>query len=57
MELFSYILFQSVQATDFCKLILYLATLLKLFMVSSFFGGVFLGLLGIKSCHLKIGIV
>jgi hypothetical protein len=56
MELFSYILSQSAhcwcidrKATDFCKLILYPATLLKLFMVSrSFWVGFF------KSLRYKI---
>jgi hypothetical protein len=44
------------KATDFCKLILYPASLLRLFMVSRRF---FLegGVLGIRSCHLQIGIV
>jgi hypothetical protein len=46
------------KATDFWKLILYPAILLKLFMVSrSFWVDFFLGgLWGIESCHLQIGI-
>jgi hypothetical protein len=58
MELFSYILSLSVQkATDFHKLILYPATLLKLFMVCRNFCWSFEGVLGIRSCYLKIGLV
>jgi hypothetical protein len=41
------------KATDFCKLLLYLATLLKLFVISRSFGG----LLDIRSCHLRMRIV
>jgi hypothetical protein len=41
------------KATDFFKLILYPASLLKLFMVSKqFFWWSFSGFLGIKSCYL-----
>jgi hypothetical protein len=44
------------KATDFCKLNLCPATLLKLFMVYRSFGGVFWGgLFCMRSCHLWIG--
>jgi hypothetical protein len=62
MELFSCILSQFVHCLClrrlliFCKLILYPATLLKLFMVSRSFWWSFLGLCGIRSCCLQIGI-
>jgi hypothetical protein len=45
------------KATDFCKLILYPATLLKLLMVSGCFWWSFLGLWGMGPCCLKIGTV
>jgi hypothetical protein len=38
-------------------LILYLATLPKMFVISHSFLVEFLGLLGIGSCHLQVGIV
>jgi hypothetical protein len=44
------------KANDFCKLILYLATLFKLFKMSKIFRWSFLGLWGIASFHLQIGI-
>jgi hypothetical protein len=51
MELFSYILSQSVHCwcIEFSKLILYPATLLKLFVVSRSFGVKFFRSLGTKS--------
>jgi hypothetical protein len=46
------------KSTEFCRLILYPAILLKLFMVSKrFFWCNFLDLLGIRSCHLCIELV
>jgi hypothetical protein len=46
------------KATNFYKLILYPATLQKLFIVSrGFVVESFLDLLGIRSCHLQIGII
>jgi hypothetical protein len=59
MDLFSYILSQSVHCwyidrlLIFCKLVLYPATLLKKFMESRSV----LGLIGVRSCCLQIGIV
>jgi hypothetical protein len=55
MKLFPYIFSQSVP--EFCELILYPATLLKLFIVSRSFCWSFLGLLGIGSYHVQIGVV
>jgi hypothetical protein len=44
-------------ATDFCTLILYPATLLKLFMVSAGFLAEFHSFFVIRSCHLQKEIV
>jgi hypothetical protein len=46
------------KATEFCKLILYPVISLKVFtMCRSILTVVFSGSLGIKSCHMQIGIV
>jgi hypothetical protein len=42
------------KATNFCKLILYPANLLKQFKMSRSLGGSFLSLLGIRECHWQI---
>jgi hypothetical protein len=58
MELFSYILSQSVHCWCIERLlILYTTTLLKLFVVYRYFGVEFFSSLSIRSCHLQIRIV